>query len=309
MMESRELDEEKWMAEQVRFARLASRQRRQASVLLVDAPWHFRTYSDKGRDRCPTYRTMTNAAIMGLSWTVKDIAAKDCVMFFWATAPLLPLALEVLAAWGFEYKTHLVWSKPRIGQGYWVRSQHEICLVATRGKPKAPLPKYRRRSVIEGWGVDKRHSSKPDAIHTMCEASWPDAEKVELFARVQRKGWHCYGNELGWEISGDGIHVIRAESETASVHAVGADNVSPESTASAGAELQQPGPVAEAFAAPAEGRDMGADTSRGHSQRAEGAYCRNGHPDEALLTYGEAITLPPDARDYYAKVTPIVRVH
>ena len=78
----------------------------------------------------------------------KSIAAADCVLFLWATAPMLQEALEVVEAWGFSYKTCAVWSKDRIGTGYWFRNKHEIWLVGTRGHVPAPAMGTRWPSLI-----------------------------------------------------------------------------------------------------------------------------------------------------------------
>ena len=62
------------------------------------------------------------------------------MLFLWATAPMLPQALEVMAAWGFKYKSHMVWVKDRTGTGYWFRNAHELLLVGTKGRIPAPAP-------------------------------------------------------------------------------------------------------------------------------------------------------------------------
>ncbi len=69
---------------------------------------------------------------------VASIAADDCVLFLWATAPMLPQALDVMQAWGFTYRSGCVWAKTRPGTGYWFRNKHEHLLIGTRGKIPAP---------------------------------------------------------------------------------------------------------------------------------------------------------------------------
>jgi N6-adenosine-specific RNA methylase IME4 len=93
---------------------------------------------------------------------VGDIAADDCVLFLWATAPMLPDALRVMAAWGFAYKSHAIWKKDRIGTGYWFRNQHELLLIGTKGKIPAPAMGTQFPSVIDA-PVGK-HSEKPDRV-------------------------------------------------------------------------------------------------------------------------------------------------
>jgi N6-adenosine-specific RNA methylase IME4 len=81
---------------------------------------------------------------------VAKVAAKDCILFLWSPAPLLPEALEVLKAWGFQYKTCAVWVKDSIGPGHWFRQQHELLLLGTKGDIPVPEPENRPSSLIRG---------------------------------------------------------------------------------------------------------------------------------------------------------------
>jgi N6-adenosine-specific RNA methylase IME4 len=121
-------------------------------------------------------------------------AADDALLLLWAVNCLLPEALEVVAAWGFGYKTSLVWVKPSIGLGNWTRNRHEQLLLATRGKVALPEPADRPDSVIEA--ERGRHSQKPDAVYQLIEKAWPALSKLELFARSPRLGWQAWGNQL-----------------------------------------------------------------------------------------------------------------
>src|SRR5262249_21287698 len=105
----------------------------------------------------------------------------------------LPWAFDVLAAWGFEYCTHLVWVKDRSGLGYWVRNQHELLLIARHGNPPTPRPGDRPCSVINARR--REHSRKPDEAYEMIERMYPEWPKIELFARNQRQGWDAWGNQ------------------------------------------------------------------------------------------------------------------
>ena len=124
-----------------------------------------------------------------------SIAAADCVLFLWATAPMLPQAIEVLEAWSFTYKTCAVWGKDRIGTGYWFRNKHEILLVGTRGHIPAPAMGTQWSSLI--LAPVGRHSEKPEAFSEMIESYFPTLPKVELHARgvVSRPGWDVWGLE------------------------------------------------------------------------------------------------------------------
>ncbi len=121
-------------------------------------------------------------------------AAEDAVLFLWAVNCLLPEALEVISAWGFSYKSNLVWVKPSLGLGYWTRNRHELLLFATRGQIAVPDPEQRPDSVIEA--NRGRHSQKPAAVYDLIERAYPRHSKLELFARgTPRRGWHAWGNE------------------------------------------------------------------------------------------------------------------
>ena len=126
---------------------------------------------------------------------VASIAAPDSMLFLWATAPMLPEALEVMAAWRFEYRTNFVWAKDRAGTGYWNRNQHELLLVGVRGDVPAPAPGSQWSSLIPAPVGE--HSCKPDEARRMIEAYYPTLPKIELFARGEaRPGWAAWGNEV-----------------------------------------------------------------------------------------------------------------
>jgi N6-adenosine-specific RNA methylase IME4 len=120
-------------------------------------------------------------------------ATESAVLFLWAVNCLLPHALEVVSAWGFTYKTNLVWVKPSIGLGHWVRNRHELLLFATRGSIELPEATEAPDSVIEA--PRGRHSQKPLAAYELIERAYPRLSKLELFARNSRPGWQSWGNQ------------------------------------------------------------------------------------------------------------------
>jgi N6-adenosine-specific RNA methylase IME4 len=121
-------------------------------------------------------------------------AADDALLLLWAVNSLLPEALEVVQAWGFEYKTNFVWVKHVFGLGSWNRCQHELLLVATRGSFRPPPRQRRPSSVITA--KRRAHSQKPDSVYELIERMYPRASKLELFARgTPRPGWSAWGNE------------------------------------------------------------------------------------------------------------------
>jgi N6-adenosine-specific RNA methylase IME4 len=162
------------------------------NVVLADPPWDFQPYSKlTGMDRSAEnhYPVMDLDSIK----TLRIPAADDCVLFLWATVPMLVQAIEVMTAWGFQYRSHLVWLKDRVGTGYWNRNRHELLLIGVRGTIPAPLPGTQPESVIAA--PVGRHSEKPEAFHEMIEKLYPNVPKLEMFARSRREGWDVWGAE------------------------------------------------------------------------------------------------------------------
>jgi N6-adenosine-specific RNA methylase IME4 len=168
---------------------------RKYGVILADPEWRFEVYSrDTGMDRAADNHYPTSATDAICARPVRDIAAMDCACFLWATVPMLPDALKVLAAWGFEYKSHCIWKKDRVGTGYWFRNAHELLLVGTRGNIPAPAMGTQFTSCIEAPVGE--HSAKPEIFLTMVEAYFPTLPKIELNRRgPARPGWDAWGNE------------------------------------------------------------------------------------------------------------------
>lgn len=160
-------------------------------VLYADPPWRYDHSSTVSRDIENQYPTMTIEEICALS--VADITTDDCILFLWATSPKLEDAFRVLNAWGFTYRTCAIWDKRKIGMGYYFRQQHELLLVATRGKIPTPLPANRPSSVVSATRAE--HSKKPEEFYTIIEQMYPELPKLELFARQTRKGWSAWGNQ------------------------------------------------------------------------------------------------------------------
>lgn len=164
-------------------------------VILADPEWDWESYSaETGMDRAAAnhYPTSTTAVIADRN--VPSIAADDCVLFLWATAPKIEDALLVMKEWGFAYKSMAVWVKDRVGTGYWFRNKHEILLVGTKGKIPAPAMGEQVDSVIEAPVGE--HSAKPEAAIEMIEWYFPTLPKIELNRRgPARAGWDAWGLE------------------------------------------------------------------------------------------------------------------
>jgi N6-adenosine-specific RNA methylase IME4 len=169
---------------------------RRYAVLYADPPWHFEVYNEEsGIERAAGnhYSTMSLDEICALP--VPRLASSDAALFMWTTVPHLRESFDVLVAWGFEYKTNIVWVKEKIGLGYFVRNQHELLLVATRGDMPLPSPGNRPSSVIDA--PRREHSRKPDEAYELIERMYSELPKLELFARQARPGWDAWGNETG----------------------------------------------------------------------------------------------------------------
>jgi N6-adenosine-specific RNA methylase IME4 len=161
-------------------------------LIYADPPWRYEHVKTESRAIENQYPTMALADICALSVP----AADDAVLFLWATSPKLAEALEVLAAWGFTYRTCAVWDKEQIGMGYYFRQQHELLLVGGRGTAPVPPAEQRLPSVFRSKRSD--HSEKPTVVYGYLEAMYPTftaRDRVELFARQARAGWSAWGNE------------------------------------------------------------------------------------------------------------------
>jgi N6-adenosine-specific RNA methylase IME4 len=162
-------------------------------VILADPPWRFAVRSELGMDRSADnhYPTQNVEDICELD--IPSVAADDCVLFLWATVPMLTEALEVMYAWDFNYKSQCVWVKDKIGTGYWFRNKHEILLIGTKGNVPAPAMGTQWASVVEApVGV---HSAKPEEFYRLIETYYPNLPKLEMYARSPREGWSVAGYE------------------------------------------------------------------------------------------------------------------
>lgn len=168
---------------------------RKYGVVVADCEWRFEPYSRvTGMDRAADNHYPTSDLEAIKQRPVWRLAADDCVLFLWATAPMLPQALEVMQAWGFAYKSHLIWLKDRIGTGYWLRNKHELLLIGTRGSIPAPAPGTQHPSVIAA--PVGAHSAKPEVFLELIEGHFPTLPKIELNRRgPPRPGWDAWGAE------------------------------------------------------------------------------------------------------------------
>lgn len=162
-------------------------------IVYADPPWRYENPPMGGTNRSIEnhYPTMTLEEICAMP--VADLATDDAMLYLWATAPKLAECMQVIEAWGFEYRTNLVWDKEVIGMGYHARNQHEILLVAKRGNIPPPEAGKQPSSVHREKRTE--HSAKPAFYYEMIEAAYPQLPKIELFCRSPRHGWAVWGNQ------------------------------------------------------------------------------------------------------------------
>lgn len=171
-------------------------------VIYADPPWSYNSKkpttakrpSAMGVSLTPDYYydVMTLEDIKKLD--IQRISQDDCVLFLWATNPLMRESLEVMESWGFKYITMITWHKLNSkGMGYWFRGYTEHLLFGKKGNVKS------FRSMVHNIQETKteRHSKKPDMFRTLIESVTKELNpKIELFARNRYDGWDAYGNEL-----------------------------------------------------------------------------------------------------------------
>ena len=178
-------------------------------VIYADPPWTYRDKAKAGkRGAGDQYSLLTVSQLCELP--VARLALDDCALLLWATWPLLPDALAVGAAWGFEYRTAgFVWAKfgkplelplfgihalgkLRWGMGKWTRANTEPCLLFVRGKPK------RASAGVHQVLTDTpgRHSAKPPEARDRIVQLFGDVPRVELFARERVPGWSAWGLDV-----------------------------------------------------------------------------------------------------------------
>jgi N6-adenosine-specific RNA methylase IME4 len=169
-------------------------------VLVADPPWRYSDPIGK-RGASANYRTMSTEEICRFPLPPLH---DDCVLFLWRVAVLQSAALDVVRMWGFTLKTEICWLKKTasgqrwFGLGRITRAEHEVCLVATRGRPQVLNHSIRSTFTTDCEGLSAqvgRHSQKPDIFYTIVESLF-SGPRAELFARKHRPGWECFGDEL-----------------------------------------------------------------------------------------------------------------
>lgn len=167
-------------------------------LIMADCPWDFSLFSEKGGNKSAQkhYRCLPLQTIA--AFPVADLAAPDCLLWMWATSPMIDQQLWVMQQWGFEFKTMGFWNKitkngkQHFGTGYVLRGNAEPYLIGARGQPRTT------KSVRSAFdGVVREHSRKPEQAYINAERLLPKVRRVELFSRTNRKGWESWGDEVG----------------------------------------------------------------------------------------------------------------
>ncbi|MCL2525360.1 MAG: MT-A70 family methyltransferase [Betaproteobacteria bacterium] len=185
-------------------------------TILADPPWQFQNRTGKmapEHKRLARYPTLTLADIKAIP--VADVAAEASHLYLWVPNALLAEGLAVMQAWGFSYKSNIVWHKIRKdggpdgrGVGFYFRNVTELVLFGIRGSMRTLSPGRRQVNFL---ATQKReHSRKPDEFYDIVESCSP-GPYLELFARHRRQGWENWGNEVPETI---GEHIL-SERKTA----------------------------------------------------------------------------------------------
>jgi N6-adenosine-specific RNA methylase IME4 len=191
----------KTLAQQAADELKALAAQRRFKTVMADPPWRFQNRTGKmapEHKRLSRYGTMDLPEIMALP--VSEIVADTAHLYLWVPNALLPEGLEVMKAWGFSYKSNIVWHKIRKdggpdgrGVGFYFRNVTELLLFGVRGKNARTLDPGRTQ--VNFLATQKReHSRKPDEQYPLIEACSP-GPFLEMFARGPRKGWSVWGNQ------------------------------------------------------------------------------------------------------------------
>jgi N6-adenosine-specific RNA methylase IME4 len=174
---------------------------RKFATILADPPWQFQNRTGKV---APEHKRLARYATLGLddikALPVPKISADTAHLYLWVPNALLPEGLAVMEAWGYKYKSNLVWQKIRKdggpdgrGVGFYFRNVTELLLFGVRGRNARTLSPG--RSQVNFMSSRKReHSRKPEEQYAIIESCSP-GPYLELFARGDRKGWFSWGNE------------------------------------------------------------------------------------------------------------------
>ena len=161
---------------------------RKFGTIYADPPWQYANAASRGAAE-NHYETMITDAIADLP--IAQLAADEAHLHLWTTNAFLFEAERVIKAWGFNYKSCLIWVKPQIGNGNYWRVSHEFLLLGVRGN--LTFPDRTQQSWL--FADRGRHSAKPSVFRRLIEQVSP-GPRLELFARSQAEGWTTWGDQI-----------------------------------------------------------------------------------------------------------------
>lgn len=168
-------------------------------VILTDPPWQYGDQRSGHGGAEDHYPTMSIEELCAMP--VRDLADDNSVLFMWVTAPILFESVKVVEAWGFTYKTNIIWDKVVPYIGNYTMVQHEHLIIATKG---SCLPDVNKLSnSIQTIKKPRKHSEKPEEFRKIIEGMYQYGNKIELFARRKVDGWEVWGNDQA--LSKDGV--------------------------------------------------------------------------------------------------------
>lgn len=189
------------------------------STILADPPWRFLNRTGKvapEHGRLKRYETMSTEEICKMP--VQTHASNPSHLYLWVPNALLREGLDVMEAWGFTYKTNIIWYKVRKdggpdgrGVGFYFRNVTEILLFGIRGKMRTLAPGRRQVNIFASR--KREHSRKPTGIYNIIEDCSP-GPFLELFAREPRKGWDHWGDEAATYMSNRKVHPMYDSDES-----------------------------------------------------------------------------------------------
>ncbi len=172
------------------------------SIIYADPPWDGLGWNNGSGKKCPAKHYPVQTAEWIKNLPVRNIANETCALFLWVTFPNLPLGLEVIESWGFNYSTcAFTWVKKNkkkdsyfMGCGNYTRANAELCLLGTKGSCQKLRKSKSVKQICDS--PISTHSRKPPEIRDRIINLFGNVPRVELFARETTPGWYCWGNEV-----------------------------------------------------------------------------------------------------------------
>lgn len=170
------------------------------NIIYADPPWPYNESGSRAKVKDRHYSMMQLEEICALP--VKELQAEKCILFLWVTGPRLPMAFEVMEAWGFRYHSlGFDWLKvskdnrPMWGPGYYTRQNNEVCLIGVPPDKKNRLKPLVHDVIVPVIEQRREHSRKPDSVRDSIVRICGDVPRIELFARQSAEGWDAWGKE------------------------------------------------------------------------------------------------------------------